>query len=306
MIDIVGRYDGAHHHDAEGGDPSIQLLGLLAHIVCDDYNLFSNGAGKMTATADTTTSCLKKKDRDDSAVGATEKKTTKENNATIAAVSSGSANANNAPTSSEQPQHSTNKRKRSSSGSGITSLSSSPKHSSSKAIPPMTATSFVKKMLDTANTSKESLLLHQERNWSIESFVASGGLRWATRSIVKLISALLHGTATIASASSGVTTTSHEDNEKNEDRCSLDSSAPYSMHQHTQQQHRVRMDDVMMEALQVRIVLFVDFVYRLVLYASIPSLSSSISSSSSSGGKRESSSSNTAELRLGESSRTSS
>lgn len=92
--------------------------------------------------------------------------------------------------------------------------------------------------------------LKEMDSFSIESFVASGGLRWACGSIIRLVHMLVNGPLDHDSSSEDG---SGSDGDSNQRR-----------------QRRWRNGGVSNETIQTRLVLLVDLVYRLVLFGSVP------------------------------------
>lgn len=90
--------------------------------------------------------------------------------------------------------------------------------------------------------------LQELASFSIESFVASGGLRWACGSIIRLVHMLVHGQPDEDSSSEG----------------GSDSDS------HQRRKRRWKNGGINNETIQTRLVLLVDLVYRLVLFGSVP------------------------------------
>jgi hypothetical protein len=108
----------------------------------------------------------------------------------------------------------------------------------------------IKTLEDGFKGSTDILLNYQLQelaSFSIESFVASGGLRWACGSILRLVHLLVHGPLT-----------------EEEDGSGSDSDSHY------RRKRRSKNAGITNETIQTRLVLLVDLVYRLVLFGSVP------------------------------------
>ncbi len=110
-----------------------------------------------------------------------------------------------------------------------------------------------------------SSLLRELSSDSIESFVASGGLRWACGSILRLVHMLVHGSTRPIIAGGG---TRHSHVGTNT------SGGDYSHVNHCDSRSRSHvvdpMDDITSCTIQSRLLLLIDLVYRLVLFGSVP------------------------------------
>ncbi|KAL7467259.1 hypothetical protein ACHAXS_007506 [Conticribra weissflogii] len=123
---------------------------------------------------------------------------------------------------------------------------------------------------DTAILCKD--LLEQLSSHSIESFVAAGGLRWACGSIVRLVHMLVHGPNDPARSASWIHgvhhSHSHSHNHHHQD--GMDAGAQPHGHSSISSGEWHRLDDISAEMIQTRLLLLIDLVYRLVLYGSVP------------------------------------
>lgn len=114
---------------------------------------------------------------------------------------------------------------------------------------------YIKTLEDGGDSNKVSttcILLNSQlqelASFSIESFVASGGLRWACGSIIRLVHMLVHGPLNDDSVDDGSDSKSYQQRKK-----------------------RWKNWGINKETIQTRLCLLIDLVYRLVLFGSVPS-----------------------------------
>lgn len=108
------------------------------------------------------------------------------------------------------------------------------------------------------DTILSEALIQELASSSIESFVASGGLRWACGSIVRLVQMLANGSSSGSVSGSG------------DEGSGSDGEAHRCHHCLRRQLIGERKDGITSQTIQSRLVLLIDLVYRLVLFGSIP------------------------------------